>query len=268
VQGWELMQIERDETSIWMLVRDKKKPLADLQNVLMRWSRQLSPAGQGCPTFLWEEDDCLCILTGAFLATAAHPELATQPATPSAQALYRTGLLRDYQAHAVDTALSAPWGRSSLDIAMGGGKTRIAAGLAAAGGGSWLYLVQNKELAAQAETEILTLLPRMTRELGTTARLVATTYAGVKRLPSTQFAGVIVDEAHGLAAPTRCVPYARVRAFWRVGMSGTLLDRQDAGNALVIGLLGPVVCKVGVEMLESKGHLAPGTVKVVRFRAN
>jgi superfamily II DNA or RNA helicase len=181
-------------------------------------------------------------------------------------------LLRDYQARCVADALLAPFGRGVLNVVMGGGKTRIAAGLASVGAAlgepRWLYLVQNRELASQARRSFRELLPQMAGVLQVQEPVLeATTYSQVRRLESLQWDGVIVDEAHCLPAKTRCLPFAEVKANRRIGMSGTPLDRQDGRNALVIGLLGPVVAEVEIADLEPNGYLAKGEVKVVKFDA-
>jgi superfamily II DNA or RNA helicase len=153
-------------------------------------------------------------------------------------------------------------------MAMGGGKTRLAAAICALGAsygqGRWLYLVRNKELAGQSEKEFEELLPRMCEVTGALGpSLTATTYAGVAKLDDNEFDGVIVDEVQDLPAPTRAREYARAKSDWKIGLSGTPLDRQDAGNALVIGLTGPVVHRVSLEELTEAGFLSRGRVQPV-----
>lgn len=77
--------------------------------------------------------------------------------------------------------------------------------------------------------------------------------------------GLVVHNCHELTPITRCVPFATVKALWRVGMSGTLLDRQDANNALTLALLGPPLCKISIAELEREGHLSQGRVQILKF---
>jgi superfamily II DNA or RNA helicase len=78
--------------------------------------------------------------------------------------------------------------------------------------------------------------------------------------------GIIVDECHALAAATR-IRLLRMcsNAYWRVGESGTPLDRGDGKSLKVIGALGPIVAEVTAAELIDKGYLAKPTVKVVEY---
>lgn len=178
----------------------------------------------------------------------------------SADKLESEGLLRHYQAEAVRRALGAIHGRAVLEMAMASGKTRTSAALAACAGGDWLYVVTNTELALQAKAEIDEVLPKLCAVTCKEATVTALNYGGIKHLEKKSFEGIIVDEAHGLPAPTRALQYATLSAERRIGLSGTPLDRQDSANAMVIGLLGPVVYKVGTKELANEGFLAKGRV--------
>jgi hypothetical protein len=58
---------------------------------------------------------------------------------------------RRYQLDAIRAAIVAPLGRGYLDVGTGGGKTHIAAGLAFAGTGRWLYATHGRSQVRQAE---------------------------------------------------------------------------------------------------------------------
>jgi superfamily II DNA or RNA helicase len=242
---------------------------------LVAWSRSIDPVG----CYVWKEapDGRLMVLLGAVAAlaqldTALHaPALLPEDRTRGLKlCLQADGLLRSYQADAVAAALTAPLGRSILSVGMGGGKTRIAAGLAAVAGAlgfpRWLYLVQNTELAKQSEATFREMLPKMEAALGAGgATITGGTFARVAKLEDKAFDGIIVDECHSLPAPTRCLGFARARSSFKVGLSGTALDRQDSHNALTIGLLGPVAYKAQVDELEKEGFLSRGRVERLSF---
>ena len=269
------MQIDVPKGAFWATIRGSAGELDAVLTKLKAWARELDPDGKGHPVTISREVGELRVPAGLVLLLEEWPPVLSprelELARGGAERLEALGLLRSYQARAVAAALCAPLGRATVDVAMGGGKTRIAAGLAAVaqavgGWGQWLYLVQNGELARQSEKSFAELLGQMAAGLGgAPAQLTSTTYAGIKRLTSRRFDGVIVDECHLLPAPTRCLPYATVKATWRIGLSGTLLDRQDAKNSLVIALLGPRVCQVQIPELEREGFLSRGEVRILTF---
>jgi len=204
----------------------------------------------------------------------SRPLVAKQQIIARADHLLNAKDVRDYQGQAAVAALTAPLNRGIIDVGTGGGKTRICATIAAlagsAGYGRWLYVVQNKALATQSENAFLGLVKMMAKTLDFPASDVsirATTYAGIKKLTARErdVDGVMVDECHLIPAPTRSLEYAKVRAHWRIGLSGTALDRQDAGNIVVIGLLGGVVFSAGVGELTKNGYLSQGSVQTVTY---
>lgn len=75
--------------------------------------------------------------------------------------------------------------------------------------------------------------------------------------------GIVVHNCHTVAARTRSVILMRSRARWRIGMSGTALMRCDMKNALVIGLLGPVIFTIDIKELSAHKAIARGTVRNV-----
>lgn len=276
------MQISLGDRALWAIIRGSEAECAPLVNFLNDWSQQLTTKGDGMPVYLVERGE-LHLLGGALEALRCRgivdlngedrPDIwpeGLEDLSRCCERLLDAKILRDYQAEAVKRALAAPLGRGVVDAIMGGGKTRIAAGLAAVaasvGRGRWCYVVQNKELAGQSRSSFDELLPQMAEALGSPqAEIYATSYGGLNRIEDTAFDGCIVDECHLLPAPTRSMAYARLAPRWRLGLSGTPLDRQDGKNAIVIGLLGPVVYRVTLTDLESKGFLAKGSVRPVIF---
>jgi len=263
------MQFVYGSQDLWAEARGTSSELHELKLRLVEWSRTIDPVG----CYVWKEtpDGRLMVLLGAVAALAGgEPLLLAERLAGAARCLIGAGLLRPYQADAVAAALGAPLGRGILAVGMGGGKTRIAAGLAAVGAAlgypNWLYLVQNVELAKQSEATFKEMLSKMTGALGGgSPAITGGTFARVAKLEDREFDGVIVDECHSLPAPTRCLGFARARSTFKVGLSGTALDRQDGHNVLTIGLLGPVVYKAQVDELEKEGFLSRGRVERLSF---
>lgn len=69
--------------------------------------------------------------------------------------------------------------------------------------------------------------------------------------------GLLVDEAHTLAADTFAKLVLRMsRAYFRVGLSATPLDRSDRRSVVTVGALGPIVYEVPTQLLIKKKRLA------------
>lgn len=275
------MQVDLEPRSIWVKMQGNRTELLHVINELQKFSEDLKKeTGVTANRRLYIcEDDCLYILAGVLPylfdlcssvdGYAVDTEIE-EVITESVAALRNAELLRNYQAEAVLRALAARFRRGILDIATGGGKTYIAAGLAAvgcaAGFSRWLYLVQNKELAAQSERKFKEIIPAMCDCLDCIEpELIATTYAGVSKLKSMQFDGVLVDECHGIPAKTRALAYAAVQAYYRIGMSGTALDRLS-NNEMTVGLIGPILYRAELNKLSNIGALSKGTIVPIIYR--
>lgn len=265
------LNVEVTPTSAWATVRGAPETLDQTQNILDVWSMQLArgstgwrrAAHQAQRVWLRQSPQELEVLLGALLATGQQvewelglPGCATMRAHSQAVAALRAlpeehpHALRDYQASAVLAALAAPWGRGVLSVPTAGGKTRIACAIADVAGGSWTYLVPNQELARQTQAEA-------------PGNLYCASYgtAELERLRAAD--GIIVDECHRVSASTHARVLMRSRARWRIGMSGTPLMRSDSKNALVIGLLGPVVYEIQMTQLRSCNAIAMGVVRSI-----
>jgi superfamily II DNA or RNA helicase len=237
------------------------------EDTLLDWSRQFDPHGKGRSVFKRQDDETLLVLTGALIALRPEDCVPAEAATPCVEPL--RGLLRDYQADAVAAAYSALLWRSIVQAPGGAGKTHIAAGIVAMGVqhgiSEWLYLVQNRELAAQTQRVFDSTIPQMAELLG--GGDLAVTCASYGTVPDEALRraqGLIIDEVHGEAARTRAAVVAQAESVrFRCGMSATPLLRQDAGNALVVGLLGPVVYMIDPDVLIREGHLAQGRFHLI-----
>jgi superfamily II DNA or RNA helicase len=182
------------------------------------------------------------------------------PPVPWADTEWLAEWLWPHQQAAVDAALTAPLGRSILEVPTGGGKTRIAAGLgvagALAGARRWLYAAPNLELLKQAKSTF-------DAAPGTgSVQWEFSTYSQLRAEAASlgEFDGAIFDEVHRAAACGWSFGVVMVKANIRVGMSGTPLDRTDARNPIVMGLTGPVVMRVELPELQEQGKLAKGSV--------
>lgn len=189
--------------------------------------------------------------------------------------------LRPYQREAVNAVVAHA--RGIVWAATGAGKTEIAIGLVKAIPVPWLLLVHRGGLADQAASryELRTGLPagRVFEgewRIPPTARLVCATFQsvaeGIKRgLPMAQAVlaraqGLMIDECHTAAADTFWGVAQRTKAaFWRVGFSGTPLDRTDRRSVLAVAALGPVIFRLDAARLVKEGVLARPTITLIRF---
>lgn len=167
---------------------------------------------------------------------------------------------RAYQVEAVAAALRAPLGRGIIEVGTGGGKTRIAWGIARVVAGPWCYVVHGKDLVLQASNSFR----GMNEQFGVEVNLQAMGWSD-RRIGSVEWEGIIVDECHQCAARTRARQLAVFQGGWRIGMSSTPLDRCDDRNPMTVGFFGPVCCKAGVAQLTEGGFLTPGRVIIVPF---
>lgn len=253
-------------------VQGSAKDLDAIQDTLDCWSQQLAPDGKACKVWWRDTPNAMRVLAGALLAIDSNN-------TPSQHAgfveelagwLEQAGLLRGYQCQAVVAALAAPAWRSIVQAPAGSGKTHMAAGLVAVGAQlgicRWAYVVQNIGLARQTQSKFEMVIPEMMRVLGECDWRVACGSYGTIGDAVDDAQGLIVDEVHLVAAPTRAAAVAKAgTAEFRCGLSATPLLRQDPGNALVIGLLGPVRFSLDPETVIASGNLAQGHFHTVRI---
>ena len=188
--------------------------------------------------------------------------------------------LYDYQEQAVLTAIEKRAGL--LWLPTGSGKTEIAIALANSIKGEWLFLVHRATLADQAAA-------RYKKRTGNTAgRVRGGTWTGLRKTERFTVAtfqslwrhrnkpvvrdmlqkirGIIVDEAHISAAKTyHELIMQTVNASYRIGLSGTPLNRTDNKSAFVISALGPPIYKLEATELIDKGVIAKPNIKMVRI---
>ena len=167
---------------------------------------------------------------------------------------------RRYQLRAVREACIAQLGRGIVSVCCGGGKTRIAWGIAFCCGGTWQYVVYGRDIVRQAADAFNALSSRYMPD-GTQVDIQAWSWS---KLPLWG-AGVLVDECHQAAAKNRSKKLLEGRWGWRVGLSGSVFDRTDGRNLLTAGFFSKVVAEVSNMELVEEGHLSLGKVHIVHF---
>lgn len=190
--------------------------------------------------------------------------------------------LRDYQALSIRKALMAQ--RGVVEIATGGGKTEVAAGVLICL--FWknvvnraLYLVGTAHLLNQTVERLqrrgvpdVGILGDGKRQFGKARVLVATVqsvskcmnYGDEQVYDYLQTADALfLDECHHAQARTWMMLAESCPAVWRFGLTATVWDdpKGYTGSDLaLIGLMGPPICHVSMRALISRGFLAEPTV--------
>jgi superfamily II DNA or RNA helicase len=186
--------------------------------------------------------------------------------------------LRDYQADAL-LAVGAH-GRGIVKIATAGGKGSIAASFPVAFPCRWLFLVHRAQIARDIGARyaaITKLQPGYILEggveLGDGEFVVATYQTLRKRIAEPVVAnwletigGVVYDEAHVVGAETFAHVAGQLHApYFRVGMSGTPLQRGDGRSALVLAHTGPVIYEASAADLVAEGWVSPVRVHAYHY---
>jgi superfamily II DNA or RNA helicase len=187
--------------------------------------------------------------------------------------------LRDYQREAVEACVSAR--RGIVRAPTGAGKTECFVGLIRKLPGKWLMLVHRDTLVSQAAEryklrtgEEANILSRTTPDTwGIMPGLNGLTFqslaAGLRRDAAavdkalTFVDGVIIDEAHTVPADTYFACLQRCQAEYRIGFSGTPLDRTDNRSLMAIAALGKVIYSIKASVLIEAGILAAPQITMV-----
>jgi superfamily II DNA or RNA helicase len=182
--------------------------------------------------------------------------------------------------------------RGILKLATGAGKTEIAIGLMKALPCHWLFVVNSKDLMWQAAKryEKRTGLeggiigdgiwrpdPEGRATFATFQSLHVAMYGREatkkrKEIPPKPEArpfiasvrGVVVDEVHTVAAKTFWEVVMQMRsAYYRIGISGTPLDRGDKKSIFSVAAVGPIIYTVEAQELIDRGVLAQPKIRAV-----
>ncbi len=183
---------------------------------------------------------------------------------------------RRYQYDALTEALAS--GRGILRLPTGSGKGELVVGLAKSLPIKWLFLVHRAHLAEDIERRWVArgdgsghawLGSKHGWELGEriTFCTYQTLYASISDPRCTsqlaKVQGLIGDEIHVVAADSfSAVSETVENAYYRIGLSGTPLERTDGRSLMAIAQTGPVIYNVLPRELMDAGYVAKATVRV------
>jgi superfamily II DNA or RNA helicase len=192
------------------------------------------------------------------------------------------GWLYDYQKAAVWDACHKG-GRGLIKVPTGGGKTELFIALTRVLPCEWLFVVHRTDLVGQAARRFAL---RTGERVGTwekgrwqrgTSNVTVSTFQALhharrKRNPRLKeffdaVEAVNVDEVHAQPADSFYGVALDLRnAYYRIGMSGTPLDRSDKENLRTIGAMGPLLYEVPYQLLVDRGVLSQSRVTMVRYK--
>lgn len=197
--------------------------------------------------------------------------------------------LRDYQLAAIQKGIEA--GRGIFEVATGLGKTEIAAGIIKALGLRTLFMVHTQDLLYQTAKRLSERLGKQIGIIGDgefsiepgivvatvqslTSRMFQRTKdgnyilhkklgQGMKQLINS-FKVMFQDETHHSSS----ISFYRIGmfmhgAYYRFGLSGTPLRRNDINNMKVMALTGDVIYTMLAEEGIEKGHLSDIEVRII-----
>lgn len=164
------------------------------------------------------------------------------------------------------------------------GKTDVFCGLCKVYPCHWLFIVHRSDLMLQTAARWMKYGGHEPGQVGDSVfkpdpqrRLTVATFQTLSRGVAKKDKNILalladaeaicVDECHTAAAEefNRVLMHTR-RAYYRVGLSGTPLERSDKRAIYAIGALGPVVYRVMPETLINLGILARPRIYAVRLR--
>lgn len=185
---------------------------------------------------------------------------------------HQDGYLRPYQAEAIEAVCK--YKRGIIWHPTGAGKTRCAIALTERIPVDWLFLVQQKDLLHQTADRYKERQEVQPGVIGDGVYIepdpeANLTVATIQTLNSKRYEdprawdyieqseGIIVDECHVTpAATTMRVVMSSKNAYYRVGLSGTPLNRSDSKGMVTIGALGPIIHRAETQTLIDQGYLA------------
>ncbi len=194
--------------------------------------------------------------------------------------------LADHQLKAIRAALVNRGG--ILRIATNGGKTACgAAFIKSLPGLNFLWVVPSRMLVAQTVERLQSYLPgvgigRIQGGVWTPNTITVCTAASlivkgkrdstvvklkIKRMSAflKSIGGAVFDETHHGAAASWYRPLSNIKAIWKLGLSGTPLDRSDGKNLMVEALCGPIVSEVSAKELMKLGWSANTKIKIIEI---
>jgi len=186
--------------------------------------------------------------------------------------------LRSYQMDALASAMACE--RGCLEMATGSGKTEVAAAIIKLLNKRTLFLVHTRDLLRQTHE-------RFEARLGVTIgrygdsfnerneQIVVATVQTIsaalgKACNDTkrwlrEFEVLFMDECHHASANTWYkIGLLTHNAYWRYGLSGTVLRRDELSNFKMLALFGPPIYQLQASDLIEQGHLSPIAVEMLK----
>lgn len=188
--------------------------------------------------------------------------------------------LRDYQAEAVARVLERT--RGIIHSPTGSGKGELVIALARAVRTRWLFVVHRTTLVSAQATRFEDRNRQHGVDLGEAGRigdglftlgdrLTCATFQTLDRMDKEArremlagFGGLMVDEAHTTPAASHYSMLMDCPAYYRVGLSGTPLDRNDDRDPFTVAALGPVIFHIETKTLVERGVLARPIVRMLK----
>lgn len=189
-----------------------------------------------------------------------------------------TGItLYPWQKKAVRVALER--GRGVLKVATGGGKTEVMAGIVRCledkRPPKTLIVVPNRNLLMQTKKRLEARLGYEVGSIGygqwnedfVTVAIPDTLSAAKFKAQRTHLMKtcevLMLDEAHHAASQKWATIVGRCKAWYRLGLSGTPLDRGDGSDLKLMGQTGEMLVDISSSLLVSQGKLAKPVVEML-----
>ena len=184
----------------------------------------------------------------------------------------------DYQLAAANAMVQGR--RGVLKIATNGGKTEVAIAVTRHLALRTLFLVEKLGLLYQTQKRFAKRLGVPLESIGFVGDskcslgpwvTVATPTSLANRLEQPEIAAwlpgvqvLFADECHHVAADTFYDVVSRIPAYFRFGLSGTPLDRQDGADLRLLAQTGPVLYSVPNKLLVERGISVPPEVEMMK----
>lgn len=185
---------------------------------------------------------------------------------------------RDYQVEMIEKIASA--GRGLIKSATGSGKGFVLTCLPQVIQANTVIVVPEKSLLTNLTLRFKEAYPGMNVGVigaGQFRPVTELTVATVQSLTSKRAHPVVkklfdttealyIDEVHKVAGKQAYHTVAKFHnAYYRVGFSGTPLDRSDSKSIYVLAATGRIIYDMGTSELTKRGYLTPCTVKLAKY---
>lgn len=190
--------------------------------------------------------------------------------------------LRDYQLEAVEACVTHKRGIVRSPTASGKGDMIV--GLVKKVPGTWLFLVHRDNLVGQQGKRWSRLTGQIANEInggdaanwkiikGFNLMTLQSLAAGIRadkeavKAALAKLDGIVVDECHVAPADVYYSAIQACPAEYRIGFSGTPLDRGDNRSLMAIACLGKVIYSIKPQILIERGYLAAPSITMATVR--